>query len=121
MGMAITSSARAPGTGTGTGPGEGEGQDNAPADPKEAFRALVFTGWPFSNGALEQNQALALSTFRWLTDRTHLVTVPTKRYVARRLDLTTLQVVNMQWLLIGWLPGGIAVLGLIVFWLRRRP
>ena len=90
------------------------------AKDKKPFKAAIFTGLPFANGIFNQNQELALSTFRWLTDKTHLVTVPTKRYVSRTLELSYEQVIDIRWLLIGWLPGGIALAGLAVFLIRRR-
>jgi hypothetical protein len=89
-------------------------------DSEQPFKAVVLTGYPLANKYFTQNTELVLSAFRWLTDRTHLVSVPARRYASARLELTNPQIYRIRWLLIGILPGAIAVLGIVVLWFRRR-
>jgi hypothetical protein len=89
-------------------------------DAEKPFKAVVLTGYPLVNKYFPHDSELVLSAFRWLTDRTHLVSVPARRYAAARLELSNPQIYRIRWLLVGILPGAIALLGLVVLWFRRR-
>ena len=66
------------------------------------------------------NGDLGLNIFNWLAERRALVSVRGDRYVSRRLEVVPQQLSRVRWLLVGGVPGGLFLLGLIVFWVRKR-
>lgn len=80
---------------------------------------VVVAAFGFENLGFKVNGDFALNLFNWLAERRELVRVRGQRYVAHRLELAPQQVERLRWLLVGGVPGGLVLLGLLVFWRRR--
>ena len=66
------------------------------------------------------NREFAGYALNWLLDRPQFTEgIGPKPFTEFRMNLTVAQMNNMQWLLIGALPGAILLFGGLV-WLRRR-
>jgi len=90
-------------------------------------RVVVFGGADWvANGRLQSygNSTLLLSAVKWLVDRDPLSSslgeVPPRPIERIQLTLTQLQLQRLRYTLIFALPGAAALLGLTVFWFRRR-
>ena len=82
--------------------------------------AIVMSAQGFHNTRYQVNGDLGLNIFNWLAERRALVSVRGDRYVSRRLEVVPQQLSRVRWLLVGGVPGGLFLLGLIVFWVRKR-
>ena len=90
-------------------------------------RVVVFGGVDWvANGRLQNpgNGTLLLASVNWLVERDSLSaalgTVPPRPIERIQLTLTQQQLVRLRYTLIFALPGAAALLGLSVFWFRRR-
>jgi hypothetical protein len=83
---------------------------------------VLLSGVAFVNAELfERNSDLALNIFNSLAERPVSVTVRSKAYQARDLQLVPQQLARISWLLIGGVPISLLILGIGVFWRRSRP
>jgi len=76
----------------------------------------------FENDLLDQvgNRDLATYAVNWLVDRLELIQgLGPRPIVETRLVMSDSQLTSARWILLGGLPGGILMLGALV-WLRRR-
>jgi hypothetical protein len=94
-------------------------------DPESGGRpgaVVVLGGSAFRNEArgFDTNGDLALNIFNWMAQRRELVTVRGNDYRAHRLEVVEAQAVSVDRLLIWYVPGALALLALIVFFVRRR-
>ncbi len=68
----------------------------------------------------EANRAFAELAARWLLDQSQSMGgVPPRRVMEYRINLTRAQMASIRWIFLGAMPGGILLLGWLV-WLRRR-
>jgi ABC-type uncharacterized transport system involved in gliding motility auxiliary subunit len=101
--------------------GEEAGQLDEPASPPT--RILVFGDSDFAtNGQLANvgNAELMINAFNWLVERESLVGIAPKRPEQVRLSLTRSQLRAISGLVFGALPGLAMLLGIAVFFRRRR-
>jgi gliding motility-associatede transport system auxiliary component len=89
-----------------------------------ATRLVVVGDAQFLDNQLiewKANRDFAALAANWLLDRSQLLggigPQPIKEY---RVDLTPAQLTHVHWLLLGGLPGAVMLLGLGVWWVRRR-
>ncbi len=83
---------------------------------------IVGDSFFFANEPMKTfaNREFAGYALNWLLDRPQFTEgIGPKPFTEFRMALTTAQMTNMQWLLIGALPGAILLFGGLV-WLRRR-
>jgi hypothetical protein len=75
----------------------------------------------FGNEVLDgyHNREFADLTVAWLLDRTQFLAIGPRPIREYRLELTDAQMRTLRWLLLGGLPGGVLLLGFVV-WFRRR-
>lgn len=67
------------------------------------------------------NRDFAMHTINWLVDRPYLLAGVAPRSVTEyRLNLTQSEVLTVRWLLLGALPGGVLLLGVFVWFNRRK-
>jgi hypothetical protein len=86
-------------------------------------RLVVFGGGEWAaNSRLTAggNAALAFATITWLADRDVQVNVPPRSFEKFQLSLTTAQLGRLRLALLLALPAIAAILGLLVYWSRRR-
>ena len=93
-------------------------------DPETGDRQghlVLLGGAAFRNeaGGFQRNGDLALNIFNWLAARSELVTVRGTRYKTKRLEITQAQVDDVEWLLVGYVPGALLLCAILVFWRRR--
>jgi hypothetical protein len=68
----------------------------------------------------EANRDFAEQAARWLLDQSqYMAGIATRRVVEYKVTLTHAQMTSIRWIFLGAMPGGIILLGGIV-WLRRR-
>ena len=84
---------------------------------------MVVAGDSFflANGAIESeaNYDFANLAVNWLLDREHLQAIGPRPVHEYRIAMTESQVRSVRWILLGGMPGGVLLLGALV-WLRRR-
>ena len=86
-------------------------------------RMVVFGSSDFvvnSRIGLVGNETLILSAINWLVERDAVVNVPARPIQLFQLSLTEQEQNRFQYCLLFGLPGAIGLLGLIVYWTRRR-
>ena len=72
------------------------------------------------NDALDERTAnFFLSSLNWLLEREQLIGVAPKQVKTFTLNLPDAQVQQIFWMTILAIPGGVAFIGLIVWWRRR--
>lgn len=81
---------------------------------------VVIAAEGFDNATFQFNGDLALNLFNWMTQREALISIRGQRYVSHKLELAPQQLGRIGWLLMGFVPGGMLLLGLFVFWRRSR-
>lgn len=84
-------------------------------------RLVVFGDSGFvSNGAMTGGDVdFFMSALNWLLEREEMMAIAPRTYEQMQLVLTKHQLRRLFWVVVAGLPGGAAVLGLIV-WVRRR-
>lgn len=86
-------------------------------------RLAVFGSADFvTNGRISEfaNFELFFATFNWLADRDTQLNVPVRKIDKFQVSLSALQLRNLRLSILFIAPAGAALLGLIVFWTRRR-
>jgi hypothetical protein len=63
---------------------------------------------------------LALNICNWMAERRVLLDIQGSRYEAKHLQLQPQQLARVRWLLVWGVPGTFLLLGLAVFFVRRR-
>jgi hypothetical protein len=96
--------------------------DIAGSEGSRSGHLVLFGGIVLNNAGFRVggNGDLGLNIMQWLAERKVLVQVRGERYQSRRLDLSPQRLHHVQWLLVFGLPGALAILGFVVFLLRRR-
>ncbi|MDR0901198.1 MAG: GldG family protein [Opitutaceae bacterium] len=86
-------------------------------------RIVAFGSADFAaNGRIRAgaNAAIVFSTLNWLVDRDALLNVPARPVERFQLALSRDHLRNLRYTLLFALPGAVALLGLIVYWTRRK-
>lgn len=86
-------------------------------------RLVVFgsSDWLSNNRlGLLGNLTLALNTVNWLVDRDTQLNIPPRPLERFQLSLSQAELQRLRLGLLLVVPGGVAILGLIVYWSRRR-
>ncbi len=92
-------------------------------DPRQGDRTghvVVLGAEGLDNFSFEFNGDFALNLFNWMAEREALVSIRGRKYVSRRLELEPQQLDRIGTLLMAGVPGILFVLGMFVFWRRRR-
>lgn len=112
----------------GSSPGEAEAQaadaegEDAGAE-KERGRLAVFGDSDFAaNDMLEgyRNRDLFVNTVNWLMGDVEAISIRPNRARASRFQLSTQQFERIRWLSLFLAPQALAVIGVVVWWSRRR-
>lgn len=103
---------------------EDEAEDGAGAAPGSGLRLVVFGDSTFATDQLlvasSNNAALLADTLNWLVEREAALGIPAKRPEQVRLTLTASQLRWTYLLVLVALPGIGVVLGVFVYYRRRR-
>ncbi len=86
-------------------------------------RLVAFGSSDFiSNEHLDRrgNQTLFFSALNWLVDRDTLLSVPPRKIDKFQLTLTSQELLRLRYSLLFGLPAAAALLGIVVYWTRRR-
>jgi ABC-type uncharacterized transport system involved in gliding motility auxiliary subunit len=102
---------------------EGAGEEPAKAEGKEA-RIAVFGDSDFASNELIEayrNRDLFVNTVNWLIGDVEAISIRPVRSRASRFELSAEQFLSIRSLSLFVLPQAIAIVGVIVWWSRRRP
>ena len=97
-------------------------RDNLPFSVRGG-RVVVFgTGELIANDriALEANENIFLSAVNWTVDRDSQFNIPARPIERFQLSLSAGELTRLRYSLLLALPSAAALLGLIVYWTRRR-
>jgi hypothetical protein len=96
-------------------------QQVATAVPQPIGQCVVVTGLFCNNlGMATPNAVLAQNLCNWLTERRVLLNIGARNYVARQLAIPVDRLPAIWRLVVLWVPGVFLVLGLLVYFWRRR-
>jgi hypothetical protein len=83
-------------------------------------RVVITSGVFCNNAYMRQFGDLALNICNWMAERRVLLDIQGSRYEAKHLQLQPQQLARVRWLLVWGVPGTFLLLGLAVFFVRRR-
>lgn len=86
-------------------------------------RMIVFGNSDFvSNGRINSlgNLTFMMNTINWAIDRDNLINIPPRPIDKIQLVLSGEQVAQLRITLLGILPGIVALMGITVYWIRRK-
>ena len=109
----------------GEGLGGGEGKTEEPDDKKDAprpARIVVFGDSDFAGNSylnLSGNRDLFMNTLSWLAEEEDLIAIRPKKRESQPVVLSYIQGRVIFWTSVVLLPGGVLIIGIAVFRLRR--
>lgn len=99
------------------------GEENAPINPSEQPRAAVYGDSDFATNNLfgvSGNSDLALNTISWLSQEADLISIRPKSRAPSTVHLTPQRSKLISYLTVYIIPFGILLLGIGIWWRRRR-
>jgi hypothetical protein len=96
-------------------------KDNLPFSVRGGKVVVFGTGDLVANSRIDHaNLAAFLYAVNWAVDREHQLKVPPRPIEHFQLSLTSGEFMKLRYILLLGLPGGTLLLGLLVYWTRRR-
>jgi hypothetical protein len=96
-------------------------RDNLPFSVRGGKVVVFGTGDLVSNSRIDHgNLAAFLNAVNWSVDRDHQLNIPPRRIDQFQLALNASEFMKLRYALLLGLPGGTLLLGLLVYWTRRR-
>jgi hypothetical protein len=96
-------------------------RDNLPFSVRGGKIVVFGTGDLVANSRIDHaNLAAFLNAVNWTVDRDHQLKIPPRPIEHFQLSLTTGEFMQLRYVLLLGLPGATLLLGMLVYWTRRR-